>query len=83
MPSLARHLPSKPWHRGDVHLSHCAYCRHAWPLLQPASRLERIAAKRVRKVQTWWVMRDPAGLLLCVVPMSPGSLNDENARRWE
>jgi Glyoxalase-like domain len=47
------------------------------------ARLERIGAKRVRKVRNWWVMRDPVGLLLCVVPMSPGSLNDENARRWE
>jgi hypothetical protein len=28
-------------------------------------------------------MRDPAGLLFCVLPMSPGSLNDENAQRWE
>jgi hypothetical protein len=37
----------------------------------------------VQKVKTWWVMRDPAGLLCCVLPMSPGSLNDENARRWE
>ena len=26
---------------------------------------------------------DPAGLLFCVLPMSPGSLNDENAQRWE
>jgi len=26
------------------------------------------------------MMRDPAGLLFCVRPMSPGSLNDENAR---
>ena len=25
----------------------------------------------------------PAGLLFCVLPMSPGSLNDENAQRWE
>jgi hypothetical protein len=37
----------------------------------------------VQKVQAWWVMRDPAGLLFCVLPMSPGSLNDENAQRWE
>jgi len=48
-----------------------------WP------RLERLGAERVQKVQTWWVMRDPAGLLFCVLPMRPGSLNDENAQRWE
>lgn len=47
------------------------------------ARLERLGAKRVQKVQTWWVMQDPAGLLFCVLPMSPGSLNDENAQRWE
>ena len=28
-------------------------------------------------------MRNPAGLLFCVLPMRPGSLNDENAQRWE
>jgi hypothetical protein len=47
------------------------------------ARLERIGAERVQKVPTWWVMRDPAGLLLCVLPMGPGLVNDENARRWE
>jgi hypothetical protein len=29
------------------------------------------------------VMRDPASLLFCVLLMSPGSLNEENAQRWE
>jgi hypothetical protein len=47
------------------------------------ARLERLGAGRVQKVQAWWVMRDPAGLLFCVLPISPGSLNDENAQRWE
>jgi hypothetical protein len=47
------------------------------------ARLEQLGAERVQKVQTWWVMRDPAGLLFSVLPMSPGSLNDENAQRWE
>jgi hypothetical protein len=31
----------------------------------------------------WWVMRDPAGLPFCVLPEPPGSLNDQNARRWD
>ena len=39
------------------------------------ARLERLGAQRLQKVQTWQVMRDPAGLLLCVLPMGPGSLN--------
>jgi hypothetical protein len=47
------------------------------------ARLEGLGAKRVQAVETWWVMRDPAGLLFCVLPVGPGSLNDENAQRWE
>lgn len=47
------------------------------------ARVERLGAERVQKVKIWWVMRDPAGLLFCLLPMSPGSGNDENARRWE
>jgi hypothetical protein len=31
-------------------------------------RLEGLGATRVEWVSTWWVMRDPAGNLLCVVP---------------
>ncbi|MGH9119555.1 MAG: VOC family protein [Acidimicrobiales bacterium] len=31
------------------------------------ARLEALGATRVEKVKTWWVMRDPAGLLFCVV----------------
>ena len=54
---------------------------HTDDLDAEVARLERIGAERVQKVQTWWVMRDPAGLLFCVLPMSPGSLNDENAQR--
>jgi hypothetical protein len=48
-----------------------------------ANRLERPAAERARSVQGWRAMGDPAGLLFCVPPMSPGSLNGQNARRWE
>jgi Glyoxalase-like domain len=47
------------------------------------ARLERLGARRVQEVETWRVMRDPAGLPFCVLPVSPGSLNDENAQRWE
>jgi hypothetical protein len=31
-------------------------------------RLEELGATRVDQVNTWWIMRDPAGNLLCVVP---------------
>jgi hypothetical protein len=47
------------------------------------ARSALLGAERVQEVRTWWVVRDPAGLLFCVLPMRPGSLNDENARRWE
>ena len=47
------------------------------------ARLEGLGAQRVQQVQTWWVMLDPAGLPFCVLPISPGSLNDDNARRWD
>ena len=56
---------------------------HTDDLDAEVARLERLGADRVQKVQTWWVMRDPAGLLFCVLPVSPGSLNEENAQRWE
>jgi hypothetical protein len=56
---------------------------HTDDLDAEVARLERLGAERVQKVQSWWVMRDPVGLLFCVLPMSPGSLNEENAQRWE
>ena len=56
---------------------------HADDLDAEVARLERLGAERVRKVQARWVMRDPAGLLFSVLPVSPGSLNDENAQRRE
>jgi hypothetical protein len=31
----------------------------------------------------WQLMRDPAGLVFCVIPEPPGELNDSNARRWD
>ena len=44
------------------------------------ARLEQLGAERV---QPWQLMRDPAGLVFCVVPDPPGTLNEGNARRWE
>lgn len=46
-------------------------------------RLERLGAQRVQRAHSWWVMRDPAGLLFCVIPDDHGTLNDSNAHRWE
>src|SRR5581483_5940893 len=47
------------------------------------ARLERLGAQRVQLVEEWHVMRDPAGLLFCVVPEPPGRLDESNAHRWE
>jgi predicted enzyme related to lactoylglutathione lyase len=47
------------------------------------ARLEKLGAELVRQVHAWWIMRDPAGLLFCVIPEPPGSLNDGNAQRWD
>jgi hypothetical protein len=33
-------------------------------------------------VDFWQVMRDPAGLLFCVLPNPPGTLHEGNAHRW-
>jgi hypothetical protein len=47
------------------------------------TRLEQLGAQRVQFAHTWWVMRDPAGLLFCVIPEPGGTLNETNAQRWE
>jgi predicted enzyme related to lactoylglutathione lyase len=47
------------------------------------TRLEKLGARRERQEQEWHVMRDPAGLLFCVVPAQAGSLDDDNAQRWD
>lgn len=47
------------------------------------TRLEKLGARRVQRVDYWWVLQDPAGLPFCVVPAPPGSLTDDNAQRWD
>jgi Glyoxalase-like domain len=56
---------------------------HTDDLEAEVERLERLGAERVRPVHGWWIMRDPAGLLFCVIPGPRGSLNDDNAQRWD
>jgi glyoxalase superfamily protein len=55
---------------------------HTSDLDAEVERLERLGATRVQQAHSWWVMRDPAGLLFCVIPDPAGALNDANARRW-
>jgi predicted LPLAT superfamily acyltransferase len=47
-----------------------------------AARLEALGAKRVSKVNTWWVMEAPTGQRFCVVRPQRGALGDD-ANSWE
>lgn len=46
-----------------------------------ATRLEALGAKRVRKVNTWWVMEAPTGQRFCVV-RAKGASFAEKANKW-
>ena len=56
---------------------------HTDDLEAEVARLEALGAEKVEYVHAWWILRDPAGLLFCVVPEPDGSLNDTNAQRWD
>ena len=56
---------------------------HTDDLAAEVARLEALGAERVERVHSWWILRDPAGLLFCVVPEPAGSLDDSNAQRWD
>jgi hypothetical protein len=45
-------------------------------------RLERLGAKKVEKINTWWVMEAPTGQRFCVVRAKGSSFTAE-ARAWE
>jgi hypothetical protein len=47
-----------------------------------AQRLEQLGAKRVQKVNTWWVMEAPTGQRFCVIRAKGASFAAE-ARAWE
>ena len=63
---------------GRVHLD-----IHTDDLAAEIARLEELGAERVQQAHSWWILRDPAGLLFCVIPEPAGSLNDSNAQRWD
>jgi hypothetical protein len=56
---------------------------HTDDLDAEVARLERLGATRVRQVERWWIMRDPAGLVFCVVHDGPDATNAGNAHRWD
>ena len=45
-------------------------------------RLEQLGARRVQKINTWWVMEAPTGQRFCVVRAKAASFAAE-ARTWE
>jgi hypothetical protein len=45
------------------------------------ARLEALGARRVEKVQTWWVLEAPTGQRFCVVRATRGPLS-EDANVW-
>ena len=63
---------------GRIHLD-----IHTDDLAAEITRLEELGAERVQQVHAWWILRDPAGLLFCVIPEPADSLNDSNAQRWD
>jgi Glyoxalase-like domain len=56
---------------------------HTDDLEAEVARLERLGARRVRYVNGWWIMEDPAGLPFCVIEHRGGVLDETNAQRWE
>ncbi len=46
-------------------------------------RLEDLGAVRVEQIKTWWVLRDPAGLLFCVVQVQSPEEFALDAVAWE
>jgi glyoxalase superfamily protein len=53
---------------------------HATDRAAEVTRLEQLGATVVDSSQEWTIMRDPAGLLFCVVP--DASLDSTNANAW-
>jgi hypothetical protein len=45
------------------------------------ARLEKLGAKRVKKIHTWWVLEAPTGHRFCVVRPQRGELGDD-ASKW-
>jgi hypothetical protein len=46
------------------------------------ARLELLGATTLRHIETWWVMRDPAGLLFCVVRVQLPDAFERYATTW-
>lgn len=56
---------------------------HTDDLAAEVARLEALGAQQVRQEDFWCIMRDPAGLLFCVVPEPADRFDRTDARRWD
>lgn len=45
------------------------------------SRLEGLGARKIEKVQSWWIMEAPTGHRFCVIEAARSDF-DENANNW-
>jgi hypothetical protein len=45
-------------------------------------RLQELGAERVEMMESWWIMRDPAGLLFCVVRVQDPDAFELGANAW-
>jgi hypothetical protein len=45
-------------------------------------RLQELGAERVEMMESWWIMRDPAGLLFCVVRVQDPEAFEGGANTW-
>jgi hypothetical protein len=45
-------------------------------------RLEKLGAKRIRQVHTWWVLEAPTGQRFCVVPVKSSGFG-RHATQWK
>ena len=70
---LLQHLGDGP---AKVHLD-----IHTDDRAAEVARLEKLGAVLVHDGEHWAIMRDPAGLVFCVVP--DRSVNETNARAWD
>ncbi|GIG68869.1 VOC family protein [Phytomonospora endophytica] len=47
------------------------------------ARLERLGATRVRSIDGLWILRDPAGLVFCVVAAPGEKFGEGDSARWD
>lgn len=77
-PSEALHIEvQKVGHPSRVHLD-----IESDDVEAEAARLERLGAKRVQKINTWWVMEAPTGQRFCVVRAKAGDFASA-ANQWK